>query len=77
MKIKGKSFFIIAALLILLNGSGEAATYQDNVTKCDGITCATPPEKPIKKDSTRTKKVKKNTKHKKAKSKKQTTNLLS
>jgi len=47
-----------AALLIIISGSAMVPKSQDNLRGCDGYTCATPPVKPAKRDTTQNKKKK-------------------
>lgn len=65
-----KKFLLGAALLIIISGSETAPCGQATSSQCDAYTCATPPTKPVKRDTTQTKKKKAK---KSTKTKKQTT----
>lgn len=64
MKTNCAKILFATALLIIIGGSSLASTTHKAIRECDGMTYATPPVKPAKRDTTQTKK-------KKAKSKKQ------
>lgn len=53
-----KKVLMGTALLIIISGSAMAPNSQEILQECDGYTCATPPVKPAKRDSTQNKKKK-------------------
>lgn len=55
MRTNGTKLACLIALLAVISGSGLAAATHRDVTPCDGITCATPPVKRARTDSTKTK----------------------
>lgn len=77
MKTNCAKLLFAAALLILIGGSSLASTTHEAQRACDGMTYATPPVKPTKRDSTKTKKQKtKKSKKQRTKTHVQTTTLL-
>lgn len=73
-----KLFFAAALLIIMGSGTGMSVLAHRSAAECDGLTCATPPVKPTKRDTTQTKKKSsKKSKKQHTKTKKQSTKKIS